>query len=308
MLSPALTCIAEEASENARSLASALGVLPGSISISRFVQDYANVGGMDHYHHLPAAALETFQQVRLELGQEAERLFLRAALAQGIADLISTRRLDTLPPRLVHNHAKHLQRIATATANDGEWYDLANDLFLKDFGLVTMRLFGAAAQLLDVRCGIPRSLIYAEGSWATPKNILKFLHLRGFKPFIQIHTHLSYLDEFNEEGWNECYRCCSDLYQIQPELLGMFGGSWFYDPLLAKISPRLNYLRDIPLEGGAELFFVEKGGSAMGNALSTSPSRRELYEAGKYMPTNYMIAWGKKEQSAWASRNPGRKC
>jgi len=39
----------------------------------------------------------------------------------------------------------------------------------------------------------------------------------------------------------------------------MFGSSWFYDPLLADISPHLNYLRDVPMAGGAELFFVGTG-------------------------------------------------
>ena len=80
----------------------------------------------------------------------------------------------------------------------------------------------------------------------------------------------------------------------------MFGASWFYDPVLATVSPRLGYLRDVPLNGGAKLFFVEKGGAALANSLSTSPTRRKLYEEGKYVPTTYMMAWGRKAQSAWA--------
>ena len=147
--------------------------------------------------------------------------------------------------------------------------------------------------------------MFKEGLAGVPTNLLKFARLGGFKPYVQIHTHLSYLDEFNEEGWNECYRCCADLCRVRPELLGMFGSSWFYDPVLADISPRLDYLREIPVKGGAELLFVEEGGGAVGNALSTSPSRRKLHEEGKYMPKSYMLAWGRKAQMAWAERNPG---
>ena len=131
------------------------------------------------------------------------------------------------------------------------------------------------------------------------------MQLGGFKPFIQIHTHLSFLDDFNEEGWNECYRCCADLYRVRPDLLGMYGSSWFYDPALADISPRLDYLREIPVKGGAQLIFVEEGGEALDNALSTSPSRRKLHDEGKYMPRSYMMAWGRQQQMAWAARNPG---
>jgi hypothetical protein len=129
--------------------------------------------------------------------------------------------------------------------------------------------------------------------------------LGGFKPFVQIHTHLSNLADFTEEGWNECYRCCADLYGVRPDLLGMFGSSWFYDPELDVISPRLAYLRDCPMESGANLFFVEAGGSAIGNATATSPSRRRLYEDGKYLPKSYMLVWGRDAQIDWARRNPG---
>ena len=305
MPNPALTSIAEEARNNAGAAAAALGRLPDGVSVARFIADYAAVGRFDHYRHIPDAARAALAQVTTAQGPEAARSFLRAALGQGVAELIVSGRLEALPSRIVHHHSKQLQRIASAIANDADWFDPDSDLLLKDLGLVTLRLYAAAAQLLDTRCGIPRSLIFREGLAAVPKNLLKFVQLGGFKPFIQIHTHLSFLDDFNEEGWNECYRCCADLYQVRPDLLGMYGSSWFYDPVLADISPRLDYLREIPVKGGAQLIFVEEGGEALDNALSTSPSRRKLHDEGKYMPRSYMMAWGRQQQMAWAARNPG---
>ena len=59
------------------------------------------------------------------------------------------------------------------------------------------------------------------------------------------------------------------------------------------MSPRLGYLRDTPVDGGARLFFFEEGGSSISNSLSTSPTRRKLYDEGKYMPKSYMLVWGK---------------
>jgi hypothetical protein len=299
-----LTRTAERAGEIARSLKRELGPLPSGISVSGFNASYGAVGEFDHYRKVPSPAAAALAQVTSALGEAAGRTFLRAALAQGIAELISSRRLDALPPRIRLHQSNQLERIAGAAESNAEWIDLGNNLFLKDFGLVTLRLYAAASNLLDLRCGISRSLIAKEGIAAAPKNILKFARLGGFRPFIQIHTHLSYLDEFNEEGRNECYRCCVDLYQLKPALLGMFGSSWFYDPLLADISPHLNYLRDVPMAGGAELFFVGTGDGAIDGALITSQTRRKLYEAGRYLPTTYLIAWGKKAQTAWAARNP----
>ena len=163
-----------------------------------------------------------------------------------------------------------------------------------------MRLYAAGAQLIEIHSGIPRSLIFCGGIFSALTKLKSMLALGGFRPYFQIHTHQFMLDAFNEPGWEECYQCCADLYAIHPEVLGMFGGSWFYDPALHVISPRLGYLRDTPLQGGAQLFFLESGGSSINNSLATSPSRRKLYDEGKYMPKSYMLVWGKNQQIAWA--------
>ena len=131
------------------------------------------------------------------------------------------------------------------------------------------------------------------------------LDLRGFSPMFQIHTHISYLEEFNEAGWNECYRCCADLYQLHPESLGMFGGSWFYDPALESISPRLTYLAAIPCSGGAHRVLLEKSGDFVNDAIATSPSRRKLYESGQYQPRSFLLAWSRQAQQKWANANAG---
>lgn len=181
-----------------------------------------------------------------------------------------------------------------------EWLDVEHDLFHKEFGIATLRLYVAGAQLIDPRCGIPRSILFKGGAGTVPGNVAKLLRLGGFRAYFQIHTHKFMLDTFNAEGWNECYRCCAELYALHPEVRGMYGSSWFYDPALDVVSPRLFYLRAIPMAGGAELFFVEESGDALNNSLSTSPTRRKLYEEKKYSPKSYMLAWGRVKQIAWA--------
>lgn len=299
-----LTRFVAQAREHAHEALTSLGALPEGVSVARFIADYGKVGDMVHYVTVPDAAAEAVRQVEAAHGADGAKTFLRAALAQGAADLLESGRLDALPPRIVHYHVKHMGRIAGATAANADWMNIDGDLFHKDFGLITLRLFAAAAQLLDIRCGIPRSILFTEGALASVKKGQAIMSMGGFKPYVQIHTHLSDLDDFNEEGWNECYRCCAELYEKMPQLLGMFGASWFYDPVLDDISPRLAYLRKIPQDGGAHVLYVSTGGDHIDNATSTSPSRRKLYEEGKYMPKSYMLAWGKREQIDWAKRNP----
>jgi hypothetical protein len=179
-----------------------------------------------------------------------------------------------------------------------DWLDIDRDLFHKEFGLATLRLYAAGSQLVDYRCAVPRSTVTKEGVGSALPKLLTMAALGGFRPYFQIHTHKFNLAAFHEAGWEECYQCCVELYDVHPDVLGMFGSSWFYNSHLAEISPRLAYLRDTPCNNGAKLMFVVKGGEAIANSTSTSPSRRKLYEEGKYMPTNYMLIWGRTAQRA----------
>jgi hypothetical protein len=94
--------------------------------------------------------------------------------------------------------------------------------------------------------------------------------------------------------------CCVELYQLYPQALGMFGASWFYDPALDEVSPKLSYLRTVPEKNGAFVIFINEGDDARENALQKSTSRRKLYDDGLYTPRHYMLIWPKKSQVKWA--------
>ncbi|HJY08858.1 MAG TPA: hypothetical protein VJ323_21240, partial [Bryobacteraceae bacterium] len=201
-------------------------------------------------------------------------------------------------------HARQLNRIAHDIDASADWLDLCDDLFQKEFGIVSLRLYVAGAELVDYRCGIPRSIVVRAGVSKIMANLAVMQRLGGFKPYFQSHLHAFNLDSFNEEGRNDLYRCCAELYALHPECLGMFGSSWFYDPVLDRISPRLSYLRTIPLAGGAHLFYVQDGGEATSSAIAKSATRRQLYEEGKYVPKTYTLVWGRKEQIKWSQAHP----
>jgi hypothetical protein len=290
------------AAQNARL---ALARLPDPVTraaVEQFVALAHAVGPYDHYKAFAPEARDLVKAVEASGGKTASRAFLRCVIAQGAAITLASRRFAELPPRVGGEHVLQLERIVADTNCEHEWLSLDHDLFQKEFGIATLRLYAVGAQLVDYRCGVPRSLVLRGGIGQALGKLGTMLRLGGFRPYFQIHTHTFMLDRFNEQGWDECYLCCAELYALHPDVLGMYGSSWFYDPALETVSPRLSYLRHIPASGGAHLLYVQTGGSAINLSLSSSPTRRKLYEKGEYVPKSYMLLWGKEDQMAWAAR------
>jgi len=83
-----------------------------------------------------------------------------------------------------------------------------------------------------------------------------------------------------------------------PYIKGICNESWFYDPQLAGISPRLMYLQTIPLQNGAKRFYL--GLRDPSDAIAKSKTRENLYKEGRYTPKSFMIIWPRKEFLQWA--------
>lgn len=272
--------------------------------LEQFVTAATTLGPYDAYKVYSADARRIAEEVRKAHGADGLRYFLHASIMHALADTLASGRFARLSKRVQEQQLGQFRRMVSKVDAGAEWLDLDHDLFHKEFGIASLRLYVAGAQLVDPRCGIPRSLMVrgAPADWL--RKIRLIVSLGGFRPYFQIHTHKFMLETFNEEGWNECYRCCADLYDVHPEVLGMYGSSWFYDPVLDAISPRLAYLRSVPQNGGASLLFVAAGGDAINNSVATSPTRKALYDEGKYLPKSYMLIWGKEEQIVWANQVP----
>lgn len=267
--------------------------------VNNFVACFDNLPPMANYQYLPLSAQHLHGRVQQRLGAQAAREFLYACLLQAIGNSLDSASFACLPSRIKGHQLKQYRRIIDNADSITEVCELDRDLFHKELGLALMRLYAAAAQLVDYRTGIGRTTLIKNGLRELSLRLAMFIRIGGFKPFFEIHTHLSYLDEFNQEGWNECYRCCADLYVLYPQVLGMYGGSWFYDPALAEISPHLGYLRDIPQQGGAYLLFDSATKQATQDAIATSVTRKNLYAEGKYRPKSYSLIWPRAAQINW---------
>lgn len=296
--------IARCAKDNYAHVLDQMPSLPSDASLEGFIRTATTVGALDHYKYFSDAAKDMLAHIEASCGAAAKRVFLRTTLERIIADRVDNGSYQRLPTLCAHFHFEQLQRIANDTDATADWLDLDDDRFQKEFGIASMRLYVAGSNLVDYRCGIQRSIIFRGGFTKTAANLREMVRLGGFKPYFQGHLHVFRPDALNEEGRNDFYRCCAELYSLHPECLGMFCSSWYYDPALDGISPRLSYLRTIPLAGGAHLFHVQDGGEAIGNAIAKSLTRRKLYEEGRYLPKTYMIVWGRDQQIEWARTHP----
>lgn len=212
---------------------------------------------------------------------------------------------DYTPDILARFANSYVRIIAAIQDPDCEHYRSRNDLLLKDLALCRQKMFPAGAQVVEPSSGFHRALLY-RGGFGQFWSVLRLLLTSGGNSnWYQIHTHLAEREEFSPEGWDLCYLRIARMMERHPNIRGMFGGSWFYDPALATVSPRLSYLRARPQANGALVFYSNDDPN--GGALSTSETRRELYAQGKYMPKAYALIWPRQPMIAWARRFAGER-
>jgi hypothetical protein len=273
-------------------------VVPGCDS---FISAVNSISGRSNYNYFPPVCSKILHDVVLQYGPDGGRKFLAMLILIGMKRTHDHGQLAALPERVRRNQSRQFKWLASNLTGSELWLALDNDVFQKEFGASILRLYVCGSQMVEYRSGLPKSLIFKDGIGNVFSNAAYFNRIGGFKPFFQIHMHVHLLDQFNEVGRNECYRCCSELYPIHPAILGMFGGSWFYDPIIKTHSPHLGYLQDVPIEGGARLFRWGPSENSRRLALLKSATRRSLANQGLYEPCSYFLVWDRASQLRWAN-------
>ncbi len=239
-------------------------------------------------HRYGTHMLETYHRLLLAtlIGQYEERVRLR--------------RLTPAVHRLARD--AHRQIVRHLASSRPGYFLHENDLFAKDLAVCRGKLLPCGAELIDPFAGLPRRIVVSGG-------ILQALraghHLiarcGGFKSWYESHWDRRRIGLFSRGFYDECYLNIADLLALSPETRGMFGASWWYDPEVERISPELGFLRSVPEANGARVFRVGVDASSTRDALRLAPARRTLYESGAYVPTVYMMVWGRENMLRWAA-------
>lgn len=226
---------------------------------------------------------------------------LRALLLECADPAVSLASVQVAVPQcLVADFLAGVHRIrASALLAPETFFSIDNDLLIKDLAVCLGQMFPAGARLIDLHAGLPRQLLLRQGAGLV--SALHFLQMAGgFRPWFETHVDPRDLSQFNESGLRRMYILVAALLEANPQVRGVFGGSWFYDPALETISPHLAYLQQIPMQHGARLLRTVTTAGMTRSALAKSRSRREAYDRRLYRPRWYFLVWPRRALLQWA--------
>lgn len=248
----------------------------------------------------PALLHSAHKTLRGDLERDAFTRALVADLASGLRHRVNDL---ALPAEVIARVPAALDRLRAFLSERREGYDLGDEWFLRDVRFAAGWTVPCGSEVIDLRS---RVSVPACFQIALRARALR-LALQRLKPgereaWFAPHTESRYLDEFDEVGWETTYRNVGSLLRLHPAVVGVVGYSWFYDPQLEAISPRLAYLRRRPLQGGAIFLRGHTSDFDVRNATAKSQTRRRLYEAGEYTPVAYKMVWLRSHILHWAER------
>ncbi|MFM9936016.1 MAG: hypothetical protein ACKVOL_07430 [Novosphingobium sp.] len=237
------------------------------------------------HYHLPEALRAAFRAVP-ETSRDA---YGRAFLVWAIARFQERDLAGGFPKAFRAEFDVYLGRILADIEAGRYGWGVETDVYAKDLAQAFTVLVPGGAQLIFERAGLGLREVLRGGA-----GMAWHLAVRcgGRAPFMEIHTHDPMAaSRFNPAGWDQTYALCAQLAARNPALRGLMGISWFYDPALADLSPRLAYLREVPMAGGARLLPMGSDQGSIDLATATSPSRRAAYAEGRYLPQRYAMIW-----------------
>lgn len=206
-----------------------------------------------------------------------------------------------LPKSVLDLYPRAYDMLLKSLPTDGEDYD--PDFYAKDIRLVLGLSVPAGAQFVDLCSPLGAKIIARQ--LQRPKgvtNAFRYALSGGMGRWLQIHTDTRDVTDFDEAGWDSCYKRVAELLERDPNARGMIGNSWFYDPSSAEVSPRLAYLHK-PFQFGALRIWSGFSPVDLERAAAKSPTRAAAIAAGTYRPNSYILAWPRKALIKWAGKN-----
>lgn len=251
----------------------------------------------------PGSDVKTLcDEIYVQIGKELLSLYHVNLLLYLIVEFDQSQ-YSSFPESIQQQYKEEFKRIVSELeTNPSEWYSWNEDLFCKDLAICCCRMFPAGCLKTEIHAGIPRSMLVKVKSAELPRLIVLLGRLGGFSSFFEIHLDIRYKSSFNPEGWANSLSLVGQTLKHFPEAKGITGASWFFDPSIFTVSPRLSYLRQ-QIEGtGGKFFFAGSNERVVKLATSASSTRKKLYEEGVYLPASYMMIWPREDIFEWSGQ------
>ena len=146
---------------------------------------------------------------------------------------------------------------------------------------------------------LPMGLFFGEAPTWLSQRVVADLETVPRGPWLRGHLRSSTRGELNLESLVGAQQREAEFVAQNPSLVGVCGVTWFFDPVVAEISPHLSYLRDQVFASGGELFAVGTDATTIAHATATSRTRRRLYDEGRYTPQKFLWVWRRAELLRW---------
>ena len=237
----------------------------------------------------------------IEREDEQDRLRLKKALVARLAVQLF-RIEDRMPSSVIALYPAFLQRLASFLKEGAEeTYDI--DYFIKDVRYALGLTVPAGTLSFDLRYRIGPKLAMRGAAAGDVGCAIDYLRWQGWGRWYNGHIDSRDPDGVSPAGWTECFKRIAPALEANPDVRGVVQVSWFYDPIVTEVSPRLAYLRSIQTENGAFLIRLGPTEQDRINATATSETRRRLVEEGRFKPTGYLIAWPRRPLIKWAQHS-----
>ena len=193
----------------------------------------------------------------------------------------------------------NFERFILVCQKEGGWGEFDGEVYWKDLAIARQQMFPAGwGRVVEIFSGFGLKQGLNNGFCQSIQFLKLLCSLGGKAGYYEWHLHTPYISEFKERNHDLYSRNVAKMLEQNEQVKGVMAASWYYDPILSKVSPRLSYLHDLPKRYGAEFFCVCKDSS--GNAFVRSKTRLKLYHEGKYKPKKYLMIWPRNKMISWA--------
>jgi hypothetical protein len=282
--------------------------LLNNFPVKKYIELIHNLPHVSDYTYMNKDLDEFYKSVLANSNEHVFAMYQKLLLITLIQNSMQSDCISDFPEDIKSFYLMNFDRIFSDVENnrnEDKFYLFSNDKFIKDLGVCSLRIIPSGAQKINLT-SLPKGFLLKAGLNQLLHGLFFIIfELRGLSPIFDMHTDSHdpvLMNEFNPEGWRRFYIRVAELLKMNTNIIGIFGISWFFDPQLTNISPRLRYLKELVTINGGEIFFLGSSEHGIRDAISKSSNRLEMYNSGLYTPKDYLIIWTRKSIIEWADK------